>query len=178
MSEQALHDMQVTDARAVTMDQHNASSNLQSAAPLGLDEAARRQLARDILGVAVRTRIADKFSPRTKLLLPADAQPWLCLPMNRDRKQADIVVNNWNGKSGTLVLGSESALQNLENTSRTWPYVQGLSGPVIGITVGTSNHVPWPYFGANELWAKYFGPATAKLLLSVATYTWLTGTPI
>ena len=138
----------------------------------------KMELQDQIRGVSVIGRVADKAGPRTMLLLPGGPTWRDCIPFNRFRNRAQIGVNNWNGKSGTLVLGSYETLEQYLNTVTNIPYVQGLSGAVYAITVGTSNHIPWEYHGAGALSARYFGPVTAKLWLSVLDYTFASGTPV
>lgn len=144
---------------------------------VGLPPADAAELARAVHGIAVRVRIADKASARSKLLVPGDNAPWRCVPFNRFRSNAAFTLNNWDGKSGTLVLGDYDTLSSLVNTPTAVPYVQGLGGPMVGITIGTTNHVPYVYTGANSLCARYFGPVTARLWLSVMDYTFMSGTP-
>lgn len=142
------------------------------------NEPYKREMQDEIRGVSVLQRVADKAGPRTMLLVPG-GQTWRdCIPFNRFRSRAQVGVNNWNGKSGTLVLGSYETLEQYLNTPTNIPYVQGLSGAVYGITVGTSNHIPWEYYGAGALSARYFGPLTGKIWLSVMDYTYSSGTPI
>ena len=142
------------------------------------DAPYKAELQDQIRGVSVIGRVADKAGPRTMLLVPGGVTWRDCIPFNRFRSRAQIGVNNWNGKSGTLVLGSYETLEQYLNTVTNVPYVQGLSGAVYAITVGTSNHIPWEYFGAGALSARYFGPVTGKIWLSVMDYTFSSGTPI
>lgn len=170
--------MQEVETKAITLYKEGSDTNLSEPKGLDLGPQEMRQLAYDIHGASVRTRVADKWSPRTKLLIPGTVNPWECLPTNRFRKRASLATNNPTAKAGTLLLGSLSVLSNLENTSTNVPYV-AISGPVVALTLGAdTTSQTWDYFGANAVYARYFGPATAKVWVSVSDYSWMTGTPV
>ena len=64
---------------------------------VGLRPADAAEIARAVHGVAVRVRIADKASARTKLLVPGDNEPCRCMPSNRFSSGSAITLNNWAG---------------------------------------------------------------------------------
>ena len=172
-----------THDATVHMSMDNANNgNLEYTKLSPEQESQLRAAMHELYGLPVRERATDKATFRTRAMTPL-TPTWRAIPYNRHRRLA-IIGCAWVQTPSTLAIGTYDAISALTTqfTSGLMPIIKGpVSGSFIlkGLNANPTTTGSYTYYGANAVALRFFAHSpTVTAWISVADYTYLSGTPI